>query len=39
MSHRILLVEDEEGLRITLKDRLSGEGYEIETAADGALGF
>ncbi len=39
MSHRILLVEDEEGLRITLRDRLSGEGYEVETAADGALGF
>ncbi len=39
MSHRILLVEDEEGLRITLRDRLAGEGYEVETTADGALGF
>ena len=39
MSHRILLVEDEEGLRITLRDRLSGEGYEVETAEDGRLGF
>ena len=39
MSHRILLVEDEEGLRITLRDRLTGEGYEVETAADGSIGF
>ncbi len=39
MSQRILLVEDEEGLRITLRDRLTGEGYEVETAADGSLGF
>ena len=39
MSHRILLVEDEEGLRITLQDRLSGEGYEVETAEDGRVGF
>ncbi len=39
MSHRILLVEDEEGLRITLQDRLSGEGYEVEIAEDGRVGF
>lgn len=35
MSARILLVEDEPGLRLTLSDRLTGEGYTVSTAADG----
>lgn len=36
---RILLVEDEAGLRMTLPDRLRSEGYAVETAADGDEGF
>jgi len=39
MSHRILLVEDEPGLRVTLSDRLRKEGYSVETAADGNRGL
>jgi len=39
MSKRVLLVEDELGLRTTLGDRLRREGYHVETAADGAMGF
>jgi two-component system alkaline phosphatase synthesis response regulator PhoP len=39
MAHRILLVEDEPGLRLTLSDRLCNEGYEVETAADGEEGL
>jgi two-component system alkaline phosphatase synthesis response regulator PhoP len=36
---RILLVEDEPGLRVTLRDRLEREGYELAAAADGDEGF
>ena len=36
---RILLVEDEEGLVLTLSDRLISEGYEVETATDGERGL
>src|SRR5918993_1280110 len=32
---RVLLVEDEPGLQLTLTDRLLAEGYTVETAADG----
>lgn len=32
---RLLLVEDEPGLQLALSDRLSAEGYTVETAADG----
>ena len=32
MSPRILLVEDEPGLVVTLSDLLAGEGYTVETA-------
>jgi two-component system alkaline phosphatase synthesis response regulator PhoP len=39
MGHRILLVEDEPGLCITLNDRLRKEGYSVEIASDGDLGF
>jgi two-component system alkaline phosphatase synthesis response regulator PhoP len=35
MSSRILLVEDEPGLVLTLFDLLSAEGYLVETANDG----
>jgi two-component system alkaline phosphatase synthesis response regulator PhoP len=35
MRRRILLVEDEPGLRRTLKDLLVGNGYTVETSADG----
>ena len=36
---RILLVEDEPGLVMTLTDRLQREGYAIETATDGESGL
>jgi two-component system, OmpR family, alkaline phosphatase synthesis response regulator PhoP len=36
---RILLVEDEAGLVLTLTDRLTKEGYSVETAADGESGL
>ncbi|HEV7700567.1 MAG TPA: response regulator transcription factor [Pyrinomonadaceae bacterium] len=36
---RILLVEDEEGLILTLTDRLESEGFEVVSAADGKLGL
>jgi two-component system alkaline phosphatase synthesis response regulator PhoP len=39
MAYRILLVEDEPGLCITLNDRLSKEGYGVEIASDGETGF
>ena len=35
---RILLVEDEPGLVLTLSDRLSGEGYFVESARDAESG-
>jgi two-component system, OmpR family, alkaline phosphatase synthesis response regulator PhoP len=39
MSKRILLVEDELGLVLTLTDRLVSEGYQVEDARDGEAGF
>ncbi len=39
MSARILLVEDEPGLVLTLSDLLAAEGYEVETATDGPTGL
>ena len=36
---RVLVVEDEAGLRLTLTDRLVSEGYAVETADDGAEGL
>ncbi|MBI3696554.1 MAG: response regulator transcription factor [Acidobacteria bacterium] len=39
MKPRILLVEDERGLLLTLTDRLRDEGYEVETCSDGNSGF
>ena len=35
MAKRILLVEDEPGLQLTLSDRLRSEGYEVEISGDG----
>lgn len=39
MNSRILLVEDEPGLVMTLSDLLSAEGYQVETATDGESGL
>lgn len=39
MLPRVLLVEDEPGLRLTLTDRLRAEGYSVDAAADGADGL
>lgn len=36
---KILLVEDEEGLIITLTDRLQSEGFTVQSAKDGEKGF
>ena len=36
---RLLLVEDEPGLVLTLTDRLAREGYAVENAADGESGL
>jgi two-component system alkaline phosphatase synthesis response regulator PhoP len=39
MTKRILLVEDEPGLVMTLTDRLTSEGFAVETARDGDTGL
>jgi two-component system alkaline phosphatase synthesis response regulator PhoP len=39
MSSRILLVEDEPGLVLTLSDLLGAEGYAVESAIDGPTGL
>jgi len=39
MKERILLVEDEEGLRMTLCDRLQCEGYIVDSAPDSEKAF
>jgi two-component system alkaline phosphatase synthesis response regulator PhoP len=39
MGKRILLIEDEPGLVLTLTDRLSSEGFIVETARDGEAGL
>ncbi len=38
MSRRILLIEDEPGLVLTLTDRLESEGYDLTSATDGEDG-
>ena len=38
-GRRILLVEDEPSLVLTVSDRLLSEGYQVETAGDGNLGL
>ena len=39
MSGRSLLVEDEEGLRLSISDLLQAEGSEVDTASDGPEGL
>ena len=39
MSPRILLIEDEPGIVLTLTDRLVREGYSVESAVDGEAGL
>jgi DNA-binding response OmpR family regulator len=39
MVRRILLVEDEESLVLTLSDALASEGYEVVTSQDGREGY
>ena len=39
MAKRILLVEDEPGLVLTLTDRLAREGYAVESSTDGESGL
>jgi two-component system, OmpR family, alkaline phosphatase synthesis response regulator PhoP len=39
MSSRILLVEDEPGLVVTISDLLQAEGFAVETAINGELGL
>ena len=39
MSSRILLVEDEPGLSLTVSDLLAAEGHEVEQAMDGPTGL
>ena len=39
MKKRLLLIEDEPGLVLTLTDRLTSEGYRVETALDGEAGL
>lgn len=36
---KILLVEDEKGLIVTLTDRLTSEGFDVTAASDGKIGF
>lgn len=39
MKQRILMIEDEEGLVLTISDRLIAEGYEVDSSGDGDLGL
>ena len=39
MNSRILLVEDEPGLVLTITDLLTAEGYAVESATDGPTGL
>ena len=39
MAERILLVEDEAGLLVTLEDRLHSAGYDVDAVADGREGL
>ena len=39
MAKRILLVEDEPGLQLTLSDRLRSEGYTVEAVGNGEEGY
>jgi two-component system, OmpR family, alkaline phosphatase synthesis response regulator PhoP len=39
MYESILLIEDEEDLRLTLTDRLDSEGYKVQSSGDGEAGY
>jgi two-component system alkaline phosphatase synthesis response regulator PhoP len=39
MQYKILLIEDEPGLCLTLSDRLEKEGYAVDVSNDGESGF
>ena len=39
MPQRILVIEDEPGIRLALKDELEFEGFEVELAGDGPTGL
>jgi two-component system, OmpR family, alkaline phosphatase synthesis response regulator PhoP len=39
MNARVLLVEDEPAVSMTVSDLLTGEGYDVETAGDGRTGL
>jgi two-component system alkaline phosphatase synthesis response regulator PhoP/two-component system response regulator VicR len=39
MNSRILLIEDEPGLVMTVTDLLEAEGYQVEAAGDGEAGL
>jgi DNA-binding response OmpR family regulator len=39
MSSRILLIEDEPGLVLTVTDLLAAEGFAVESATDGPSGL
>lgn len=39
MNQNILIVEDEEALRMTVSDRLESEGYSVDCAVNGVEGF
>lgn len=39
LQPRVLIVEDEAGLRLTLRDRLASEGYAVDEACDGDEGL
>ena len=39
MTHRLLLIEDEESLVVTLTDALTSEGYEVLASQNGREGF
>ena len=36
MQHTVLVVDDDQDIRDSLRDLLEGEGYRVRTAADGA---
>jgi DNA-binding response OmpR family regulator len=38
MTHKILIIEDEDGIAFMIQDRLLSEGYEVEHCSDGLLG-
>ena len=39
MSKKVLIIEDEPGILLSLKDEFESEGYSVFTAEDGEKGF